>query len=62
MELKTAYRQWNGDYLGLYGEYFSGSAEPVGITDLKPLPETTKYECKDCQRGAVIAPEHYGSE
>lgn len=55
MELKTAYRQWNGDGLGLYGEYFSGSGEPINITNLNFMPETAKYGCKDRKKGAIIA-------
>ena len=55
--LNTAYRQWNGDGLGLYGEYFRGSGEPVLIMDTQLFTDIARRGCKDKQRGEILAPE-----
>jgi hypothetical protein len=57
IELKTGYRQWNADGLGLYGDYFRGSGEPVLIMGIELSPDTAKRGCKDKLPGAIIAPE-----
>ena len=59
MKLDSAYNDWNGDGLGLYGEYFRGSGEMVWVVNLKIMPETASYGCKGRKVGDIIAPEHY---
>ncbi len=58
VELDSSYNDWNGDGYGLYGEYFTGSGEPVGIIKLKITPERALYGCKEFARGEIIDPKY----
>ncbi len=57
VELRSGYNDWNSDGAGLYGEYFTGSGEPVGIIKLGITPERALYGCSEYARGEIIDPK-----